>query len=307
MPPAVIGLLLASAILHAAWNILLKTSGDPLRTAGRGMIVAGVVLVPSAVLGWWVVGQPAIPPEAWVLAVASGGLEAIYFVLLSAAYRRGDLSLVYPIARGTAPVLAVLIGVGVLGERLGPQGSVGVVCLLVGILVLQRPWAVLRRSSELSRPVREATWLAVAVGVVIAAYSAVDRNGARLVPPWLYAAMFWTFMTLFLGMWIAAADRGLWRSRVPSAEPRSEPHSELGWGRAAAGGLMTLATYLLVLVAYVFAPLSAVAPLRESAIVIVSGWGTLRLGEAVGLRNGLPRLGAALLIVLGAVLLAEPR
>jgi len=246
-----------------------------------------------------------VPAGALGLALAAAVLPAFGNVLIGGSRdtESTEISLVYPIARGTAPLFAVLIGVVVLGERLGPQGSIGVACLLVGILVLQRPWAVLMRSSGMSRSHREAAWLAVAVGVVIAAYSAVDRNGARLVPPWLYAAMFWSFMTLFLGLWIVAADRGLGRAGAPTFEDRSS----LGWGRAAAGGLMTLAAYLLVLVAYVFAPLSAVAPLRESAIVIVSGWGTLRLGEADGLRSGLPRLGAALVIVLGAVLLAEPR
>ena len=74
-----------------------------------------------------------LPVEGIVLGVASGFVEAAYFILLSAAYRRGDLSVVYPLARGTAPLLAVAIGVGVLGERLGVAGSVGVVMLLVGV------------------------------------------------------------------------------------------------------------------------------------------------------------------------------
>src|SRR5450759_4084443 len=188
MPVGVLGLLLAAALLHAGWNILLKTADDPLRTAGRGMVVGAAVLIPAAFVGWLAIGRPPIPTAAWVLSILSGVLEAGYFVLLSAAYRRGDLSLVYPIARGTAPVLAVGGGVVFLGERLGPLGTIGVVLLLVGILALQRPWAVLRRGGELPRPVREAAWLAVATGITIACYSGVDRVGARLIAPWLYAA-----------------------------------------------------------------------------------------------------------------------
>ncbi len=336
MPPAVLVLLLTAAVLHAGWNILLKTADDPLRTAGRGMVVGSAVLIPAATVGWLVTGRPAIPPEAWAIALASGSLEALYFSLLSAAYARGDLSLVYPIARGTAPVLAVAIGLVFLGERLGPVGTVGVALLLIGILSLQRPWAVFRRSSELTPRMRQAAWLAVATGVTIASYSAVDLNGARIVAPWLYVAMIWGFTAAILLIGIAVVDR---RARVsvglalasvavatetddvailgptpgrPAAEPAGggERGSLLrsdDWGRAAVGGLVTVGAYLLVLVAFRFAPLTAVAPVRESAIVLVSGWGSFRLGEAATRRAGLGRLAAAAMIVVGAILLAvEP-
>ena len=118
MPPGIVFLLLFAALMHATWNVLLKTASDPLRTAGRSMFVGACVLIPIGLLGWWISGQPAIPADAWRLSCLSGLLEAAYFIFLSAAYRRGDLSLVYPIARGTAPVLAVGAGVLVLGERL---------------------------------------------------------------------------------------------------------------------------------------------------------------------------------------------
>ena len=88
-------------------------------------------------------GAASLPLLGVALGLVSGTVEAGYFILLSAAYRRGDLSVVYPIARGTAPLLAVAIGVVLLGERLGIGGSIGVVLLLAGFLVLQRPWRVL--------------------------------------------------------------------------------------------------------------------------------------------------------------------
>ncbi len=333
MPPAVLALLVGAAVLHAGWNILLKTAADPLRTAGRGMLVGALVLLPAGLIGWLVVGQPAIPTEAWWLAIASGILEAVYFALLSGAYARGDLSLVYPIARGTAPVLSVFVGIVFLGERLGPVGAVGVALLLAGILSLQRPWAVLGRAGALPRRAREAAWLAVATGVSIAAYSAVDRVGARTIPPWLYATLIWTFTAIFLLGGIALADRrarrGIERSLessaavtgieaaeaaaaigvdpsdvAPELASRVERDGSADWGRAAIGGLVTVAAYMLVLVAYVFAPLSVVAPVRESAIVLVSGWGSFRLGEAATRRVGLTRLAAAVVIVIGALLLA---
>jgi multidrug transporter EmrE-like cation transporter len=338
MPPGVLALLVAAAVLHAGWNILLKTSGDPLRTAERGMVVGAVVLVPAGLAGWLAVGRPPIPGEAWALALASGLIETVYFGLLSGAYARGDLSLVYPIARGTAPVLSVVVGILFLGERLGPLGAAGVALLLAGILSLQRPWTVLRRSGEMSRRTSEAIWLAVATGISITGYSAVDRVGARLVAPWLYAALIWTFTAVFLVGGIALVDRRQRRAAelalgsaaavvgTETVEPLGVPaidRSPLagdpargggsrsvgapaasGWLRAAMGGLVTVGAYMLVLVAYVFAPLAVVAPVRESAIVLVSGWGSFRLGEAATRRVAFTRLGAALVIVVGAFLLA---
>ncbi len=321
MPPAVLGLLIAAAVLHAGWNILLKTAGDPLRTAGRGMLVGALALLPLGVAGWLVVGRPTIPIEAWLLAIGSGLLEAVYFALLSAAYARGDLSLVYPIARGTAPVVAVFVGIVFLGERLGLQGTIGVALLLAGILSLPRPWAVIRDRASMPRRTREAVWLAVATGVAIATYSAVDLTGVRLIPPWLYATLIWAFTAAFLLAGIAVADRR-WRRSAESAlvsvaavtgtdalDAVAPPGTarragDADWDRAAVGGIVTVVAYLLVLVAYVFAPLTAVAPVRESAVVLVSGWGSFRLGEAATRRAAIGRLAAAGVIVVGALLLA---
>ncbi|MDP9482573.1 MAG: hypothetical protein M3P84_05045, partial [Chloroflexota bacterium] len=116
----------------------------------------------------------------------------------------------------------------------------------------------------------------------------------------LYAALIWGFAAAFLVGGIAIADR---RRRPEPAQGAG--HS--GWGRATVGGLVTVVAYLLVLVAFVHAPLSAVAPVRESAIVLVSGWGSFRLGEAATRRMAVARLAAAAVIVVGAVLLALGR
>ena len=145
MDPFVIAIVAISAALHVAWNVRLKTAGDPLRAATVGMLAATAGIVPVGVVAWFALGRPAIPVEGVALGILSGVVEAGYFVLLSAAYRRGDLSVVYPIARGTAPLLAVAIGVGLFGERLGLVGSIGVVLLLAGFLVLLQPWRALRR------------------------------------------------------------------------------------------------------------------------------------------------------------------
>src|SRR5688572_4632442 len=146
------------------------------------MLAASVGIVPLGFAVWWVQGRVALPVEGIALGLASGVVEAAYFILLSAAYRRGDLSVVYPVARGTAPLLAVLIGVFVLGERLGVPGSIGVVMLLAGFLVLQRPWRAIALARSGGGGARKAAadsaiLFALATGVMIATYTAIDRVG----------------------------------------------------------------------------------------------------------------------------------
>ena len=103
MPPGVFVLVLVVAVLHVAWNALLKTSGDTLRTAERAMVVGVAVFAPFVLVGWLSSAGRASRQTVVPLADRSGFLEAAYFVCLAEAYRRGDLSVVYPIARGTAP------------------------------------------------------------------------------------------------------------------------------------------------------------------------------------------------------------
>ena len=297
MDPLVFVLVAGSAVLHVAWNVLLKTAGDPLRAAAVGMSTAGAIIIPVAAVLWLSGGAVPIPPEAVVVGIVSGVLEAAYFVLLAGGYRRGDLSVVYPIARGTAPLLAVAIGIVVLGERLGPAGFLGVALLLVGMLSLQRPWRFFRRSAD-GGGWDPATGFALATGVMIASYSAVDRVGTRLVDPWLYAGLIWASGVFFLWVWIIVT--GTYRRWAPAASA-----DEFNTGRAAVGGVITLIAYLLILTAFSVAPLTAVAPLRESAIVIASAWGALRLREAGGDRaEAARRIGASALVVAGSILLA---
>ena len=287
-------LVIVAAALHAAWNVLLKTSGDPLRTAVRLQAIGTAVLVPVAVVAWFLDGRPPLEPAGLARALGSGVLEAVYFLCLSAAYARGDLSLVYPIARGTAPLLAIGIGVLVLGESLGLPASIGVGCLVAGILLVARPWRALQAAG---RQHRGAIGFALATGASIAAYSAVDRVGVRLVAPWLYGAALAVFATAILASVVFVGRR----SGVLST-PVFDGRSTSAW-RDGAAGVLSLTAYLLILFAYSMAPLAAVAPLRESGIVIAAAWGATRLGESRGRREALARIAAAALVVLGAVLL----
>jgi len=287
--PFIVALVVVSAVMHVTWNIRLKTAGDPLRAATIGMLAGAAVIVPVGIVAWVAVGRPPLPAEGIVLGLVSGVIEAAYFVLISAAYRRGDLSVVYPIARGTAPLLAVAFGVGVLGERLGLAGTIGVVALLAGFLLLQRPWRVFRERGGLDPSIA----FALATGVTIATYSAIDRVGTRLIDPLPYAAILWVTTCVTLVLWMRfVGGRELFTGGAEAIR------------RAAVGGWLTLGAYLLILWAFSVAPLSGVAPLRESATVFAAAWGSVRLGEAADRSDTLRRVGASCLIVGGAVLLA---
>jgi uncharacterized membrane protein len=307
--PLVFLLVAGAAVLHVTWNVLLKTAGDPLRAAAVGMATAAAALCPTALVAWLLVGRPTVLPETLALSVLSGALEALYFAFLASAYRRGDLSLVYPLARGTAPLLAVAIGLGLLGERLGPIGFLGVASLLVGLLTLQRPWRYLRASG---REHGGAAGFALLTGITIASYSAVDRVGVQKTEPWIYAGLIWASCTVFLWgyVWVyrrrrAAATLAADAVAVAAGEaPSSGGSAPFSARRAGIGGLITLVAYLLILVAFTVAPLTAVAPLRESAIVLASGWGAFRLREAANRRDAYERIGSAALVLIGALLLA---
>jgi uncharacterized membrane protein len=287
--PFIVALVAVSAVLHVAWNVRLKTAGDPLRAATVGMLAACAGLVPAGVVAWWLGGRAAVPPAGVALGIVSGVVEAGYFVLLSAAYRRGDLSVVYPLARGTAPLLAVAVGVGLFGERLGVSGTLGIVALLAGFLILQRPWQLVRGRSGLDPSIA----FALATGVTIATYSAIDRVGTRLIDPVPYAAILWVTTSISLVLWVRY---------VAGGDIFAGGSDEVR--RAAVGGWLTLGAYLLILVALSVAPLSGVAPLRESATVVAAAWGSVRMGEAAGSGETARRIGASLLIVGGALLLA---
>lgn len=316
MPTLAIVLVLVAAVLHAGWNVLLKTSEDPLWTAVRLQAIGSAILVPIGISAWLANGQPAIPADAIWLAVGSGGLEAVYFVCLSSAYRRGDLSLVYPLARGSAPLLAVLVGLTLLGERLEPLALAGVGCLLVGILLVSRPWRALRAAGAEHRG---AIGFALATGASIAAYSAIDRIGVRLTEPWLYGSILAVVATATLATTVVVGRRAGVLAPAPRQAPEQPPGSSgaaiahrtpgisVRFARDAVAGVLSLGAYLLVLFAYAIAPLAAVAPLRESGIVLAAAWGAMRLGETAGRREAMTRIAAAALVVVGAVMLAVAR
>jgi drug/metabolite transporter (DMT)-like permease len=221
-------------------------------------------------------GRPGLPLAGWLIALGSAALELVYFIALSTAYQRGELSVVYPIARGTAPLLAVLVGVLLLGERLHAPAAVGVIALLVGIWAIRRPTTA-----------GSALGPALLTGLMIAGYTSLDRIGVRLGPPWFYGWLLWLFGAILLVVFTRVR-------RVPGSRLTEEP------GLSVAVGVLMTAAYFMILFALSVAPLAIIAPLRESAIVLVTAWGIWRLGER---RGAWVRMAGAIAIVGGIGLL----
>jgi drug/metabolite transporter (DMT)-like permease len=253
-------------------------------TFQRATVAAALVITLPIAVAWLLAGRPGFSAAAAGWCLLSACLELAYLWLLATAYRRGELSVVYPIARGSAPLLAVIAGLGLLNEKLTPVQLAGVGLLLLGILAVTVPQTSGR-----------ATVPALLTGVAIASYTAIDRVGVRLSTPWLYG---WLLVVLLavgvtVSVWIG--------SRLSAARGDVVAAPPLGRLRAIVIGLLMWGGYLLVLWALSLAPLSVVAPVRETSVVGVAVWGVWRLREtkAAGMK-----LSGAVATLVGVSMLA---
>ena len=264
-------IVLFAALLHALWNAIVKGAGD--RALVLGLLAVGHV-VPGLGLALYY-GAPA--PEAFPYVVATTVIHWGYYVLLNIAYRTGDLSVVYPIARGLAPVL---IAVGALiwaDEHLPIMAWVGIFVVSGGILML----AGQAFSSQIAR-----TGLVAAVGVavVIASYSIVDGIGIRVSGNpggyigWIFTAEIFVVLYVFSTRW-----------------DRLRAMSSQAVGIGLVGGIVSAAAYGLVLLAKTTAPLGIVSALRETSVIFAALIGVLWFSE--GPRS--TRLIAAIVVAVG--------
>jgi drug/metabolite transporter (DMT)-like permease len=273
-------LVLASAALHASWNAAVKgRSGDPL-AASAGLAVVWVVLGAPALL---LVPLPA--PESWLPLAASIAIHVVYFGLLIAAYRGGDLSFVYTIARGVPPVLVAGAAWAFVDERPTPLGLVGVIAIAAGVFALHREPADEKRDAARAR--RRVTLLALATAVCIAAYTVIDGVGARASGN---AISYWLWLTAGEGVLFAVGALAIGgRSVAREAAAR--------WRTAIATGIMSAAGYGVALWAMTQAPIALVAALRETAVLFAAILGAVMLREPFGPR----RIAAAALVAAGAI------
>ncbi|HSX05705.1 MAG TPA: DMT family transporter [Candidatus Saccharimonadales bacterium] len=276
-------LVFCSAALHVAWNVKLQSENDPLDTATKALSLGVGCLLPVILAYWLIVGRPMISLHALLFAGLSGLAELGYFWFLSYSYQRGELSVVYPMARGSAPVLSFMFGIVFLGEHISRLQVIGVICLLLGI------WLV--RSAAISGA--RGAIPALVTGVFIAAYTVLDKVGLVGIDPVLFGALKYIFTVLCLLLF--APLRPLFGMTRPLATGFQS------WKKQLLIGVSIIATYQLVLFALAMAPVAIISPMRESASVVVTIWGIWKLRE----RNGLvPKLLGVGTIFAGIVLLA---
>jgi len=271
-----LSIVLFAAVLHASWNAMVKAGGD------RALILAGVALS-HALVGILLILVSAPPSiESWPALVVSTLVHYGYYWLLFQAYRLGDLSQVYPISRGLAPMLVAIGALFLAGESLPPMAWAGIVTVSFGIWLL----SLRSRSVEVNRP---AVLVAVLLGLTIATYSVADGIGVRLSgSPTGY--MGWLFLLEAPIVFAVLGPRILRRSRI---DPKT-------FSLGLMGGIFAVAAYGLVLYAKTIAPIGVVSAVRESSVVIAALIGVLLLGE----RPWKKRIVAALIVALGVVALA---
>jgi drug/metabolite transporter (DMT)-like permease len=268
MPVDALVLVLVAASLHAGWNVLVAGAQDIEAATGVALAVGVIAFAPVAAATWRM-DAAAVP-----FVVASAALELAYFVLLVAAYHREDLSVVYPLVRGMAPVLVLLASVVVLGLGTSSGEVIGVVVVATGILLV--------RGARIRGGTRTFT-LTLTIAAAIAGYTLVDRYGVRHANPLAYLEL-----VLAVPAVVFAALIGRSRFRAALA-PRS-----------AAAGLAGFGAYVLVLLALRLASPASVAAVRESSIVIAVGLAAGVLHEPVGAK----RLAGAALVAGGVACIA---
>jgi drug/metabolite transporter (DMT)-like permease len=264
-------LVLAAAVLHAGWNVILARAADVAAATTVALCLSVLLFAPVAAITWDVEAS-AIP---WI--AASAVLEIAYFALLTTAYGRSDLTLVYPVARGSAPVL-VLAGAALVGVTVGWMQALGVLLVGAGILLVRG------LSGE-----ADATGLllALAIGASIAGYTLVDKEGVY------HAAVIPYFVLVLVPVALAALALHAVRGRL------AQVRSELGWATVGAS-VFAFAAYALVLGALTLASAPAVAAVRETSVLFAVGLGALVLHERVDRA----RAAGAIAVVVGVALVA---
>jgi len=282
--PAALGLVLGAAVIHATWNLLAKRVGGGPAFVWLFGSVSSLLYAPLAAAVVFVV-RPHIGAMQLIFIVGTAVLHLVYFLMLQGGYRLGDLSLVYPLARGTGPMLSSAAAIVFFGERPTPLAIAGTLLVGMGIFLLAGNPAALRGAGA-----RRAVGFAVLTGATIAAYTLWDKRAVSVlgIPPVL---LDWGSN---LGRTVLVAPVALARFDAVRAVWRAHR------GEVILVALLTPMAYILVLTALVFTPVSYVAPAREISILVGTAMGARLLAEGDARR----RMFAAGAMVLGVTALA---
>ena len=291
MPLTALALVIAAALLHAVWNIAAKKAGGGDAFMLMGALMVGVIWAPLALaLGWRELLQWG--GAEWGFVLATTLVHLFYYRTLLRGYREADLTIVYPVARGTGPLITVVAAIVLLGEPLTWAGALGALGVCGGVFVLAggpRLWQQAQHPAQRARLRAGLRWGA-ATGVLIAGYSVLDGYAVKVMAlspillDWLTNLLRAPF--LLPGQWRDRAGfKAAWRTQ---------------WRYALVGALLAPVAYVMVLYAVTLAPLSHVAPAREVSMLFAALLGGRLLGES---DRGL-RLAGAACIAAGVMLLA---
>jgi drug/metabolite transporter (DMT)-like permease len=281
-------LVVAAAVLHAVWNALAKRADNQFLFLWCSVSLASALLLP---LGLLRLPAERAPADGLPFVAASVAIHALYFWALGRAYRHGDFSRVYPMARGLGVALAPLVALPLFGERLSWLGSLGVGLVVLGIAALGAMPASPPAPMSVARASGAGTFWAIVTGLTIAAYSLVDKAGVARLHPMPYIALMGLGLSVVLAPVALADGPGLgreWRRH---------------WRTILVASAMNLTSYLLVLFAFRLSKVGYVVASRELSILFSAFIGSLWLHEG----RLAPRLAGASVVLAGVVCVALAR
>jgi len=251
MTGSVLLIVLVGALLHASWNALVKSSTDKTLDTALIHVLCSVLALPVCLY----VGPP--PPESWPYIFCSLVVHIGYYFALASAYKHGDLSLTYPLMRGTAPMLVAVASISLIDEAVSPLGWLGVACICAGVLLLgfTKAWWLHRK----------AIMFALVNAVLIACYTVIDAKGARSSGNVIQ----YVSMLFVLDGWPFAAIVFMQR------KGQIWPYVRTRWPLAMGGALASIGSYAIALWAMTIAPVAMVAALRETSVLfaaLIGAW-----------------------------------
>lgn len=281
MPTQALVLVLLAGLIHASWNIAAKKAGGDVRFAAFSGLVIMVFWAPLGI--YLAIDElPRWGALQWALMLTSAVLHNLYFVVLLRGYRKADLTVVYPLARGSGPLLSSLLAITLLGEQITALGLLGIAGVIGGVLLIAGGPALLRSQHDTAaqQRVRKGILYGLLTGVFIAAYTVVDG----------YAVKFALVSPILLDYVGNALRMALLAPVLLSDRPTVRQMWRKQWKYALAVGIISPVSYVLVLYAVQLAPLSHVAPAREVSMLFAALIGGQLLGEG---QRSLRLLGAA--------------
>ncbi len=277
MSPAIVGLVLLAALLHASWNAMAKSGGTPQYSIASYRLFCAVCCLPLLPL------VPIPLAASWPMLLASVVIHTAYYVTLSMSYRSGDLSQVYPLFRGLAPVLVVLGAALAAGEILSSGAMFGIGLVSAGLISITFAGGAIGKI-----PGPALRW-GLATSVLIAAYTVADGMGVRAAGnPFSYILWLFLLEPVPIGLWLLARDRDNWLAYM-----RAKP------GKISLGALAAATAYAMVIYAMSLAPMALVSSLRETSVIFAALIGTLLFKEPFGRQ----RIIAAIAVCAGVVLI----